>query len=115
MKTLRQLEKNAQDRRAEFSAKLMQLQSRLTLRGLADEAFRHLDPQFTQVMPVYTVVKRHPLLVAGAVASLAWLFKQSTLSSSKMFKAGKNALRPRGKVHQSIVSTAKKESTHEIE
>jgi len=95
MKTLQQLEKNAQDRRAEFTAKLTQLQNRLTLRGLADEAFRHLDPRFTQVLPVYSAVKRHPLVAAGAVAGLAWLFK---LSSSGILKAGRNALRPRGKI-----------------
>ena len=95
MKTLQQLEKNAQDRRAEFTAKLTQLQNRLTLRGLADEAFRHLDPRFTQVLPVYSAVKRHPLVAAGAVAGLTWLFK---LSSSGILKAGRNALRPRGKI-----------------
>jgi hypothetical protein len=105
MKTLQQLDKNAQDRRAEFTAKLTQLQSRLTLRGLADEAFTHLGPRFTQVLPVYSAVKRHPLLAAGTVAGLAWLFK---LSSSGIFKAGKNALHPRGRVRQPIVSTLTK-------
>jgi hypothetical protein len=115
MKTLLQLEKNAQDRRAEFTAKLTQLQDRLTLRGLADEAFRHFDPRFTGVMPVYAAVKRQPLLAASAIASLAWLFKQSALSSSRIFKAGKNALRPRGKIRRPTVPTSEKETTHEIE
>lgn len=115
MNTLQRLEKNAQERRAEFTAKLMELQDRLTLRGLADEALRHIDPRFAQVMPVYSAAQRHPLLAASAIASLAWLFKQSALSSSRIFKSGKDALRPHARVRQPIVSASQKEKTHEIE
>jgi hypothetical protein len=108
MNTLQQLERNAHDRRAEFNAKLMQVQNRLTLRGLADEAFVHLDHRFARALPVYSAAKRHPLLAAGAIASVAWLFKQSTLSSSKIFKGGRRAFRHRNGVRQPIILTSKK-------
>ena len=115
MKTLQQLERDARDRRADFTTRLSEFRSRMTLPSLAEEAFSHLDPKFAHVLPVYSAVKRHPLLAAGVVAGVAWLFNTSVQSSAKIFKFGKTARRHRGRIRQPIISTSEKETKHEIE
>ena len=62
MRSLQQLEKEARDRRAQFNATLLDVQSRLTLPGLAKEALLHMDPHLTRLPPAFLAVKRHPIL-----------------------------------------------------
>ena len=76
MSSLQQLEREARDRRAQFNATLSDVQSRLTLPGLAKEALLHLDPHLSRLPPAFLAVKRHPLLAAGALAGASWLLKQ---------------------------------------
>ena len=51
MSSLQQLKKDALDRRAQFATTLLDIRSRLTLPGLADEALRLFDPHFTRLPP----------------------------------------------------------------
>ena len=115
MSSLQQLEKEALDRRMQFAATLLDLRRRLTLPGLADEALRLFDPNFTRLPPVYSAVKRHPLLVAGALAGAGWLFKQALQKSSRHRKNGKDSPRGRTRVHPPLTSVTEKEHIHEIE
>jgi hypothetical protein len=114
MKTLQQLERDARDRRADFTTRLGEFRSRMTLPSLAEEAFSHIDPKFDHLLPAYSAVKRHPLLAAGVVAGVAWLFNTSVQSSVRIFKFGKTARRHRGRIRQPNISTSEKETNHEI-
>ena len=89
MKSLQQLEKEARDRRAQFNATLLDVQSRLTLPGLAKEALRHMDPHLTPLPPAFLAVKRHPILAAGALAGAAWLLKQALRPMRRSLKNGR--------------------------
>jgi hypothetical protein len=77
MKSLDQLERDAEDQRVLFEASLGALRKRLTLRGLADEAAALADPAATRLVPAYAAVKRHPLAAAAVLAGAGWLFKQA--------------------------------------
>ena len=115
MRSLQQLEKEARDRRAQFATTLLDLRSRLTLPGLADETLRHLDPHFTRLPPVYSAVKRHPLLVASAIAGAGWLLKQALQKNTSSRKNGKDSSHERARVRRPIISVTEKEHIHEID
>jgi hypothetical protein len=115
MKSMQQLETEARDRRTQFAATLRDVQSRLTLPGLADEALRQFDPYVGRLPPALLTVKRHPLLAAGALAGAGWLFKQVLGTTRKRFKNGRDTSHNRTRVRPPITSTLKKESNHEID
>ena len=114
MKTLQQLEKEARDRRAQFNATLLDVQSRLTLPGLAKEALRHLDPHLTPLPPALLAVKRHPILTAGALAGAAWLLKQAIRPMRRSLKNGRTHSSHHTRVPPANPKTLKKETLHEI-
>ena len=76
MTSLRELEREAEVRRADLDAAFRDLRKRLTLPGLADEAAALLDPGRARLVPAYSAVKRHPMLAAALLAGAGWLFKQ---------------------------------------
>ena len=115
MRSLQQLEKEARDRRAQFATTLLDFRSRLTLPGLADEALRHLDPHFTRLPPVYSAVKRHPLLTASALAGVGWLLKQVMQKNKRSRKNGKDSPQEHTRVRSPIISVKEKEHIHEID
>ena len=90
MRSLQQLEQEARDRRAQFNATLLDIQSRLTLPGLAKEALRHMDPHLTRLPPVFLAVKRHPLLATGALAGAGWLLKRILRPAHRSSKNGRS-------------------------
>ena len=92
MNTLRKLEQDAQDRHAHFSKTLLEVQSRLTLSGLASETLQLVSPQYTRLRIAYSVVKRNPILAAGVVAGAGWLFKQAVRANGHVFKLGRKKL-----------------------
>lgn len=114
MKSLQQLEKDARDRRAQFNATLLDIQSRLTLPGLAKEALRHMDPHLTPLPPAFLAVKRHPILVAGALAGVAWLLKQAIRPMRRSLKNGRSHSSHHTRVPPANPKTLKKETIHEI-
>ena len=115
MKSLQQLEKEVRDRRMQFVTTLLELQSRLTLPGLADEALRHFDPHSTRLLPLYSTVKRHPLLAVSALAGAGWLFKQALQKTARNRKNRKDSSQERRRVRLPITSATEKESIHEID
>ncbi len=114
MKSLQQLEKEARDRRMQFNATLLDVQSRLTLPGLAKEALRHLDPHIKPLPPALLAVKRHPILAAGALAGAAWLLKQAIRPMRRSFKNGRSHSSIHTRVPPANPKTLKKETLHEI-
>jgi hypothetical protein len=114
MKTLQQLEKEARDRRAQFNATLLDVQSRLTLPGLAKEALRHLEPHLTPLPSAFSAVKRHPILAAGALAGAAWLLKQALRPMRHPLKNGRTHSSHHTRIPTSNPKTLKKETLHEI-
>ena len=89
MSSLDQLEKEAHDRRAQFNAKLREVQSQLTLPGLAREALRHVDPHLARLPPAFLAVKRHPVIAAAALAGASWLLKQVLRPTRRTFGNGR--------------------------
>lgn len=114
MKSLQQLEKEARDRRAQFNATLLDVQSRLTLPGLAKEALRYMDPHLAHLPPTLLAVKRHPILVAGALAGAAWLLKQALRPMRHPLKNGRSHSSHHPRVPPANPKTLKKETLHEI-
>ena len=92
MTTLRKLEQEAQDRHANFSKTLADVQGRLTLPGLAGEVLQLVSPQYTRLRIAYSVVKRNPILAAGVFAGAGWLFKQAVRAYGNVFKLGRKKL-----------------------
>lgn len=113
MKTLQQLEKEARDRHAQFNATLLDLQSRLTPRGLAKEALLHMDPHLTRLPPAFLAVKRHPILAAGAVAAASWLLKQALGPLRHRYKNGRSPPPDYPHIPPANPKTLKKETIHE--
>ena len=114
MKSLQQLEKEARDRRAHFNATLLDVQSRLTLPGLAKEAMRQIDPHLRLPRPALSVVKRHPILAAGALAGAAWLLKQALGPMRRSLRNGRSQSSNHSRVSPANLKTLKKETLHEI-
>ena len=114
MKSLQQLEKEARDRRAQFNATLLDIQSRLTLPGLAKEALRHMDPHLPPLPPALVAVRRHPILAAGALAGAAWLLKQVLRPRRRSLKNGRIHSTHHTRVPPANPKTLKKETLHEI-
>ena len=114
MKSLQQLEKEARDRRVQFNATLLDVQNRLTLPSLAKEALRHMDPHIKPLPPALLVVKRHPILAAGALAGAAWLLKQALRPMRHSFKNGRSHSSNHTRVPPANPKTLKKETLHEI-
>lgn len=114
MSTISQLEKEADRRRTLFAASLLDLRSRLTLSGLVDLAVGYLDPRSTYLRPVYSAVRRNPLVAASVVAGAAWLLRQSLQdSTSRSSEPGRNARLGRTRVRSSHPSALKKEPRHD--
>ncbi len=105
MSSLQQLEREARDRRIQFNATLSDVQSRLTLPGLAKEALLHMDPHLSRLPPTFLAVKRHPILAAGALAGASWLLKQALRPKRQRYKNGHTP--------PTNPKTLKKETTHE--
>ena len=105
MSSLQQLEREARDRRAQFNATLSDVQSRLTLPGLAKETLLHLDPHLSRLPPAFLAVKRHPILAAGALAGASWLLKRALRPMRQRYK--------NGHIPPANPKTLKKEITHE--
>jgi hypothetical protein len=114
MKSLQQLEKEARNRRAQLNATWLDVQSRLTLPGLAKEALRHMDPYIKPLPPAFLAVKRHPLLAAGAFAGAGWLLKQALRPMRHSFKNGRSQSSNHTRVPPPNLKTLKKETLHEI-
>ncbi len=112
MSTLQQLEKEARDRRAQFNVTLLDVQSRLTPRGLAKEALLHMDPHFSRLPPAFLAVKRHPLLAAGALAGASWLLKQVLRPVRRKYKNGRAPSAYPHLPHANL-KTLNKETIHE--
>jgi hypothetical protein len=113
MRTLQQLEKEARDRRAQFDATLLDVQSRLTPRGLAKEALLHMDPHLTRLPPAFLAIKRHPLLAAGAIAAASWLLKQALRPTRPRYKNGRSPPSSYPHISPANPKTLKKEIIHE--
>lgn len=113
MKSLQQLENEARDRRAQFNAKLLDVQNRLTLRGLAKEALLQVDPHLTRLPTAFLAVKRHPILFAGALAGTSWLLKQALGPARRRFKNGHAPTSSHSHIPQANPKTLKKETIHE--
>ena len=113
MRSLQQLEKEAHDRRAQFNATLLDVRSRLTPRGLAKEALLHMDPHLTRLPPAFLVVKRHPILAAGALAGASWLLKQALGPVRHRYKNGPTPPSDYPHIPQANPKTLKKETIHE--
>lgn len=113
MSSLQQLEKEARDRRAQFDATLLDVQSRLTPRGLAKEALLHMDPHLTRLPPAFLAVKRHPILAAGALAGASWLLKQALRPVRHRYKNGRSPSSDYTHIPPAKPKTLKKETIHE--
>jgi len=114
MKSLQQLEKEARNRRAQLNATWFDVQSRLTLPGLAKEALRHMDAHIRPLPPALLTVKRHPILAAGALAGASWLLKQALRPMRRSFKNGRSPSSSHTHVPPAKLKTMKKETLHEI-
>jgi hypothetical protein len=110
MSSLQQLEQEARECRAQFDATLSDVQSRLTLPGLAKEALLHMDPHLSRMPPAFLAVKRHPILAAGALAGASWLLKQVLRPVRRRYKNGH--IQPPS-YSPANPKTLKKEITHE--
>lgn len=93
MSSLLQLEKEAQDRRAQFAKTLLEVRGRLTLSGLANEALGLVNPQYIRLRSAYSSIKRNPILAAGILAGAGWLFKQALRTNGSSFKIGRIRVR----------------------
>jgi hypothetical protein len=113
MSSLQQLEKEALQRRAQFNARLLDAQSRLTLPGLAKEALLHMDPHLTHLPPAFLAVKRHPILAAGALAGVSWLLKQALRPVRRRYKNGRTPSSDYTHIPPAKPKTLKKEAIHE--
>ncbi len=113
MSSLRQLEKEAHERRAQFNATLLDVQNRLTLPGLAKETLLHMDRHLSQLPPAFLVVKRHPVLTAGALAGVSWLLKQVLRPVRRRYKNGQTPPSNHTRIPPANLKTLKKETTHE--
>lgn len=113
MSSLQQLENEARERRAQFNATLFDVQSRLTLPGLAKEGLLHLDPHLTRLPPAFLAVKRYPILAAGALAGASWLLKQALRPLRRSFKNRRTSPANRPRVSKPHLKTLKKETIHE--
>ena len=113
MSSLQQLEREARDRRAQFDATLSDVQSRLTLPGLAKEALLQMDPHLSRLPPAFLAVKRHPLLAAGALAGASWLLRQALRPVRQRFKNGRIPLSDYTRIPPTNRKTLKKETIHE--
>ena len=113
MSSLQQLERDARDRRAQFNATLSDVQSRMTLPGLAKEALLHMDPHLSRLPPAFLAVKRHPLLAAGALAGASWLLKQALRSVRHRYKNGHTPPSNYTRIPPTNPKILKKETIHE--
>lgn len=113
MNSLQKLEREARDRRAQFDATLSDVQSRLTLPGLAKEALLHMDPHLSRLPPAFLAIKRHPILVAGALAGASWLLKQALRPLRHRYKNGHAPSSSYTRIPPTNRKTLKKETTHE--
>ena len=77
MSSLSQLEREAKDRRAQFSKTLLEVRNRLTLSGLANETLGLVNPHYTRLWSAYSAVKHNPILAASVLAGAGWLFKRA--------------------------------------
>jgi len=114
MKSLLQLEKEARDRRTQLNATWLEVQSRMTLPGLAKEALRHMDPHIRPMPITFLAVKRHPILAAGALAGASWLLKQALRPMRRSLKNGRSQSGNHTRVLPAKPKTLKKETLHEI-
>lgn len=105
MSSLQQLEREARECRAQFDAAFSDVQSRLTIPGLAREALLHVDPHLSRLEPAFLAVKRHPILAAGALAGASWLLGQVLRPVRQRYK--------NGRIAPANLKTLKKETTHE--
>lgn len=113
MSSLQQLEREARDRRTQFNATLSDVQSRLTLPGLAKEALLHMDPHLSRLPPAFLAVKRHPILVAGALAGASWLLKQVLRPVRQRYKNGHSLSSSHTRIRPTNPKTLKQETIHE--
>ncbi len=113
MSSLQQLEKEALQRRAQFNATLSDVQSRLTLPGLAKEALLHMDPHLSRLPPAFLAIKRHPILAASALAGASWLLKQVLRPVRRKYKNGHAPLSHYTRIPPANPKTLKKETSHE--
>ena len=113
MRSLLQLEKEARDRRAQFNTTLLDVQSRLTLRGLANEALRQMDPHITRLPSPFLAVKRHPILAAGALAGASWLLKQILRPARRTSRNGRTPPPKYPHIPSNNPKTLRKETIHE--
>jgi len=113
MSSLQQLEREARDRRTQFNAKLSDVQSRLTLPGLAKEALVHMDPHLSRLPPAFLAVKRHPILAAGALAGASWLLKQVLRPVRRRYKNGHSPSSSHTRIPPTNPKTIKQETIHE--
>jgi hypothetical protein len=93
MSSLLQLEKEAQARRAQFAKTLLEVRGRLTLSGLANETLGLINLQFTPLRSAYSAIKRNPILAAGVLAGVGWLFKQALAVNGRSLH-GRTWVRP---------------------
>ena len=93
MSSLLQLEKEAQDRHAQFARTLLEVRSHLTLSGLANETLGLINPQYTRLRSAYSAVKRNPILAASVLAGTGWLFKQALRVNGGGSKLGRIRVR----------------------
>jgi hypothetical protein len=113
MSSLQRLEKEARDRRTQFNATLSDVQSRLTLPGLAKEALLHMDPHLSRLPPAFLAVKRHPILAAGALAGAGWLLRQVLRPVRRRYKNGHTQSSTYTRIPPAHPKTLKKETIHE--
>jgi len=115
MRSLDQLEKEAHDRRAQFNATLLDVQSQLTFTGLAREALRHIDPHLARLPPAFLAVKRHPVIAAAALAGASWLLKQVLRPTRGTFKNGRTSPSNYPHIPSANPKNLRKEIIHESE
>lgn len=113
MRSLDQLEKEAHERRAQFNATLLDVQSQLTLPGLAREALRHIDPHLARLPPVFLAVKRHPVVAAAALAGASWLLKQVLRPARRTFRNSRNPPSDYPHIPPANPKILRKETNHE--
>lgn len=113
---LTQLEKEALERRIQFTASLQALRSQLTLPGLVDDAVGILDPQAARLRSLHSSVKGHPVIATGVLAGAAWLLAQALHGHGHATPLnGRKPTHRRKRVRPQAVSSPEKELTHEIE
>lgn len=87
MKSVAELEREADRRKAQFETKVEAIKRRLTPQGLADEALRAISsPRTTGRDAVADTAKRNPLLILALAAGAGWFFatnRQKALSGLK--------------------------------